>query len=415
MKSIERGSIKYKTLEMLFLSTLIFFSIINIKIKIGGIVKIPFNSVVVLGMIYWKYQYKQFVRKDRIRHITKGCWLLFLLSGMFTLLWTRDVETAMYSLIDFLVLYFIVITVLDYIQGKEELKLALLVYTLFSFLIAVMGIYENITGNHFHMTYESYSLGKNALGFYPSNTVFYNVNDMAAFIVTAMPINFICAENFKYPKVIKSISLMSLGMSIVFSASRGALLALLIFIVFMLVVREKNIANVILLVIGLVVSGLIFIIVIDYLHSTFWGRFFLSEGGGGRFDVWINTLNNAKDMIFMGVGPGCAAILNSVNQICETNLFAVHNYFIQIFAEFGMIGFLAISFWLMTLYCRIQKNREIKTTKICRISNYQLLALIMFLAISISPSDLTDKPWLYVWLALHFANVRILQSGDRKL
>lgn len=116
----------------------------------------------------------------------------------------------------------------------------------------------------------------------------------------------------------------------------------------------------------------------------------------------------------MGIGPGCAKVVNGYSQYQSTELLAVHNYFLQIFVEFGIIAFLALLGWFFMLLRRVLLNRKSLFDMGRKVSNYQLAALVVFLIVSISSSDMTSRSWLYAWLAIQFAVTRIIgQTGNR--
>lgn len=396
--------IKYRTLERFLLCLLITLSIINVKIDMPVIGAVSLNRYVVVLMLLWRVQYGRRFRNDRMHQITVICWAIFLIAGLVTLAWTIDVTTASGVWIDFLFLFIIVIVILDFVRDEQDMRIALTIYTLCAVSIALLGIYENITGQYFHLTHVSYAARTNILGFHNSNTFFYNTNDMSSFVVAAIPVAFMCGNSYKSSRLLKVLFGLLLSMSVIFNASRGAVLGLIVFVALSLIIRRKSTVNILVLLLCTVFM----LIFAEVLASTMLGQFFIEEGESGRFAIWINTLNNLKDSLFLGVGPGCASVSNSINQVFSTSIFAVHNYFLQMLTEFGVFGFVALMSWFIYLYIRIQRNRGKFQGQILRTSNYELSALFVFLAISITSSDMTNRPWIYVWFAILFAITKVL-------
>lgn len=402
--------IKYSSIQRAIACLLVFFCIFNFKVNMSSNWSVPVSIFVAILLLLVEMLHRRQFYRDKMRQSTVILWLIFLAGGLVTFIGTQDLGTAKSTWLDFLCLFLIVMALIDYIRDDSDVKAILTVYVLCALLLAFMGMYENITGFHFHVTYESYLVRRNAFGFYPSNTVFYNTNDMASFITISLPIGFMCAEQYKKALPIKIIVLAVLGASAIMSASRSAVLGIIIFAILILIIRKNDSVNFLILIFG----GLIFFILADFLSSTYLGQFLTSDGDSGRSLVWVNTLYNAKKAWFMGIGPGCAKVVNGYSQYQSTELLAVHNYFLQIFVEFGIIAFLALLGWFFMLLRRVLLNRKSLFDMGRKVSNYQLAALVVFLIVSISSSDMTSRSWLYAWLAIQFAVTRIIgQTGNR--
>ena len=140
-------------------------------------------------------------------------------------------------------------------------------------------------------------------------------------------------------KIIYSICMILIGLGVILTGSRGAILTLAISILAYLLIRRKNIdenSG----VIKLFILGMLFILggyylFTEYIDQAILNRFqitsIFADGGSGRAELWRYYYAEAQDsLIHFLFGHGFGTALNA------------HNVFIEYFYSTGIVGVLII-------------------------------------------------------------------------
>ena len=123
---------------------------------------------------------------------------------------------------------------------------------------------------------------------------------------------------------------------------------------------------------------------------------------GGRWGIWVMSLRTLASTYFLGVGPGEIAWVN-LDQNVFADTYAVHNFILELFCDYGIIGFSALMVWLVYL---IRKGFEMFEREI----DYKMLpAIIAFLLSSITCSSIIGKGFTLFFFAV------IVAEMNRKL
>jgi O-antigen ligase len=145
--------------------------------------------------------------------------------------------------------------------------------------------------------------------------------------------------------------------SIVITGSRGALLGLgVIFIVYILSIRQKLSVGTILLVIGVVVMSAAPAFFLERLEGA------METGGSGRTTIWQNGLDALKNYWLTGAG------LNNFPEAYKEFAYftpvslglgrASHNVYLGIFVELGITGF-ALMLWGIWAHYKAIRSRSV--------------------------------------------------------
>lgn len=259
-------------------------------------------------------------------------------------------------------------------------------YFCISGLIAASGIYESVTGNFYHLTRQSYLYYRNSLGLYRPNTIFYNINDSATFMLLSLVIAFLFAEQCREKRSVQFLAVILFGGNIILTESRGAEVGMVVFlVVYYLQSKSQTRRTLAVLLVGMLsVLGMLwaYLLSFELLRYT------------GRSGVWINSLHNLARSYFWGNGPGKTALLNGINQVQSTSITAVHNFFLEMLCDYGVIGFVLLMIWYVQLLNQAKKQREKYRT-----SMIVLAGLIAFLPASISSSSLIRKSFVLAFFA----------------
>ena len=254
--------------------------------------------------------------------------------------------------------------------------------------IAISGLYESYTGVFYHLTNDIYALNKNTYGFYRPNTIFFNVNDNAIFMFCCTVIAFFYPHEQKEAKYIRLLALFLYGGNILMTDSRGALLALAVFMALYYSYQIGS-SKRYTLIFGIILLSFFYLPVV--LSDEF---FSLSD----RLPVWEASLANVKDTGFLGVGPGMIANINEQHYV-GVDITAVHNFFLELFCDYGIIGLSCILLWFFSMLTIANKTKE-------RITRSILMAsLISMLFATITCSSLIGKAFPLLFFSVIIAEI----------
>lgn len=265
-------------------------------------------------------------------------------------------------------------------RNKTSARNMLAAYYTVSIGIAILGYYETFTGDIIHVTPGAYVHLRNFLGLHLPNTIFYNINDNAVFMMMSLIVAYIFSEYVKHGTIIKLIALILYGGNIVFVDSRGAEMALAAFLLLYYLIRYR--AGKKILVVGiLAISGAV-------LYPFIMQFSVFSEGisNTGRSLIWMTTARNIMKHPFIGVGPGNIV---DYNRMMGTSgiVYAVHNYLLEIMADLGVIVAIVWCVWFGILLFKAYQIRRVNTSLVV------LCGLIAFVPMSIVCSSLIEKHW----------------------
>lgn len=380
---------KHKSLiYMLLLFVLIAMTIVTIKIP--GTDNVPFYPFAYL--LFFLFIPKRLGYKHRTLKITTYCWGIITFWGIVlalsygfnsnhfhNLLWTISVFLSCH-----------VLSALMLFDNRRYWIYRSFVFV--TFLIALSGVYEGITGIYYHETDATYLFQKTELGFYRPNTIFYNVNDNAIFATLCLILSFFYPQRLKEYWIVRVLSILFFGANIIMVDSRGAELASVAFLLLsFLLYKFKNNAKFVLV--------LSVIIVLPFLSMILRSEFL---DVGGRWEIWVMSLRSLAKTYFLGVGPGEIAAVNS--QLNTTfDVYAVHNFLLEILCDYGVVGALVLLVWLL----RIMRSGYVMFVK--GIDFNMLPAIVAFLLSSITCSSIVGKGFSLFFFAL------IVAEMNRKL
>lgn len=259
-------------------------------------------------------------------------------------------------------------------------------------LIALTGVYEGLTGNYYHETNATFLYNRTELGFYRPNTIFFNVNDNAIFSTLCLILSFFYPNKLKENRIVRVLSILLFGTNIIMVDSRGAELAAVAFLFIRYVFYKfKKDANLVIL--------LSVLIVLPFFSLIMRLEFF---DIGGRNAIWAMSLRSLYSTYFLGVGPGEIAAAN-IRLNTTADVYAVHNFVLEILCDYGVIGAIALITWLLRL---IKSGYEMFKKQI----DFNMLpAIVAFLLSTITCSSLVGKGFSLFFFAI------IISEMNRKL
>lgn len=331
------------------------------------------------------------------------CFTIIIIWGLLSCLWIR-IEGTEYDSLSFFYNWLIISICFSILYLNEKSREKILFYfCAFSGFLAICGWITAITGFYFNDTHESYHYYLNFMGLHRPNTIFYNINDNAVFMFFALVICFIYAEKKKNRLILQGIGIALFGGNIVLVDSRGADIALLLFLLlYFIKTKEIKIAYKFLLI-------LVGILVIIFMFGELSETSLLSEGIGdnSRMRIYEISFNNLVESHFLGVGPGHIVKANLVTG--KYFIAAVHNFFLEVACDYGMVGGTAIAIWYLSLlfesYTKSKKNT---------IAYIIFVSLVAFIVLSIVSSSLIGKIGVASFFSIIVAQLNCLEYQKQK-
>jgi O-antigen ligase len=206
-------------------------------------------------------------------------------------------------------------------------------------------VYTAVVLSRFQLGADSWRLGR---------LYYYDANDMATLIATAMPLGlyFILAQRRVLLRALAAAGLAVLAVGLIRSGSRGGFLALLAVTAFVLLgfttvpARARAVALVVILVVaGTTASDRYWTQMQTIIHPD---QDYNATSEAGRLKIWMRGLGYMAEYPVLGVGignfPTAEGTISPLARLQERGIGvrwgAAHNSFIQVGAELGVPGLL---------------------------------------------------------------------------
>jgi O-antigen ligase len=264
-------------------------------------------------------------RKPHLFHILV---FLFFLWNFVSIFWSFDIENTIQRTKTYSQVFLLMLIYWEVFQKPEDLMTGLQTYIFGSYVLIVSTIYNYIRGN-VAVVYE---------GRYSATGV--NANDLTLILLIGLPIAiqlFYVAEHSKKGTMLKLINIVYVPLaiySIILTGSRTSLIAIIPFGLFIIGTQQITLGRKILVFVILLVALLA---LFPYIPDSVINRLgtigsSIGEGDlGGRLQLWREAIVVLAQHPVLGIGGG--AIVSNIGS-------AVHNTFISIAAETGIVGFM---------------------------------------------------------------------------
>lgn len=384
-----------KKIWVIFLTLIASYSV-KIPFLNAPIYRVIFPLLAISLLLSKNNQIKKQKLMQKSGQITWICWAVIIIWGSFLAVAHNTVSYSVDYLMWDVCFVCVFFCYSIYFARDDFAKTCLGTFFAFSAAIGLSGIYESATGRLYHETHVAYRAYKNALGLVRPNTIFFNVNDSAVFMSMALILAFLFAEYCNNGNRIKIIALVIFGGNVLLTESRGAIVGVMLFIYiyFMHTLAPKKKFVYVLAAIPILVSFVPFLWELVYTSDVNFSEL------GGRGTVWRNSLSSLIHSNFLGNGPGNTVIFNSA----YTGVAAVHNWFLEIICDYGLIGGISLFIWYIKLiiishgFC---KKKGKKTHSMIVV----YAGLIGFIFLSISSSSLIGKIWPICFFGILIAEI----------
>lgn len=275
--------------------------------------------------------------------------ILLIFISWISIIWSTNVEVTLSRNVTYtlLPLFFIALQIINF-SPKEKKMLRNTV--IFSGVFVIIFVLYRLDDSFYRITlYEG-----------------TDPNNLAAYLV--LPLFILIQDLFSISKKNK-VSLLIIGIifftfAIFFTGSRGAIIAIIIGVlyIFFTELKFKNIAKIIF--VSLVIIFIIYQLV-SFLPDNLSLRIFNFQSYfrdldeyGSRTDIWRNIYYNLfPKMPFLGYGSGVPPYI--ISQYYGYP-YGVHNTYINMFLEYGIIGITTFLVFIYYLYRRVRFSKDIQ-------------------------------------------------------
>ena len=300
---------------------------------------------------------------------------LFISWSFATLFWVNDYILAGELLVQFVVYMVGLVLVVNLIRSIEYLKL-LLVFVVISLVgVSIVGLFQ-------YYFPDNYFVQNLFLQTASPGATFVNKNMASHFLVMTIPVSIglLLAENTRYKVFVYGVSTAIGSWFLIYTVARQAYVAItievLLLLLFFAVDYFKNSSQSLLNIISLkktkyttLIAVVLFLIFASNFTNTGWNtgnvkldriQGIASDDNNPRIPAWVNTIDMIKDHPLTGVGIGQWSVKypayydKSMKDVIfneKTRAKKLHNDYLEMFANVGMIGYIFL-LWLALLVIR---------------------------------------------------------------
>lgn len=365
--------------------------------NIGGSLQI--NRI--LGVIFIP---ELFLHVKRYFHCLK-VYMVFcvfvIVYGIVSLMWTPSVSDGIKDIIYFIVHFLLFFEIIVFSKlARNPLGaissgcLAAIILTL------IVAFWEIVTDNHLPMSFQESNTmmrsGREIIMRQFASVTFGNYNGYVTFLCFLLPFVFYNVVPLKrtMKSIISMVTVLLSAIVIIFNASRGGILCLVIMLVVYFYMQRKKRGFTFALIVFLMMSIFIISYFVENLFSAIALR--LVEGGiedSSRIEIWKVAFRALLETFGFGTGMGG---LSPWMESIDCNVISVpHNFFIELFAQLGVIIGLIVALYILKLYFKSLRIKEL---------NIKIPVLIALTTLPVA--SIVNSGYLFVgYLFTYFASI----------
>lgn len=344
---------------------------------------------------------------------TKAFMLIWLLYATTSLLWAKDqllwAKNVFYLCVANACMYVIPRVVIQ----PKQIQCCLRSFVIMGLIHNIVGWYEVITGDYRFLT----TTTKAWVYTYTQApaSLFGGENILATFLVFSTIFTIIClveSEN-KLGKLICMSLVISSVLLLFRTTSRGNIFGLaaaaIVYTYYALLRGKKHTKHIIALFIAIYV--MLYLVFNTSILSTILEKLqidFSSTQNSSdviRLNLIKSGLKYLVDSYLIGVGAGSSSFMLQHNAVYDTgNIVVMHNYWLEILTDYGVIIFTSLVVFIVRTFCSIRYiYRHTNNSMLKTIALGFMCCLVAFIPCSISGSSYLGYDWLWVFWGLVLA------------
>lgn len=408
------------TKKLVFLNIIFgLFTASNIfLIQLGPVNLTLFRITLLMIMIFmiFKFFYKNYngvITISKNNNFLISFLLIWFLWGILSIVWVKDYNYWLETITHLSLGIILTFIYSQFFKKRSDYILAIRLYSVMILFHNFIGWYEILTKNYmFYSGVSIYWYQKDGM---PVSS-FGNTNDFATFLFLSLSILYVCLKstNKLLGKIFYIGLILSSSYLMIATSSRGAILggilSLSAFIIFNITgtMSKNKLTKFFLLLTGLSITLLIlkpemFINLFNYLTNGIdISKYIPKDLNDIRFRLIINGLYFLVRTFGFGVGAGNAQYwLANESIVPNGNILYLHNWFLEILVEYGIIIFLMyIIFYYKILKTNYKIFRKSENDFDINFSLSIMIFMAGFIIVSFSSHSLVYHEWFWIYWAI---------------
>ncbi|MFB9274567.1 O-antigen ligase family protein [Cohnella cellulosilytica] len=342
--------------------------------------------------------------------------MLWFIYAVISLLWSASLEDGIKDILYLFTAISLILFSIRFLSHREILNHVSKVLLLILFIMIVIGLWENVTGNHLPGDREL-----NLTNYYRPRAVFTDENVFSTFLSCFMffIVSFVKTTNKNVYRIFGGVLLLLSIYLMIVTFSRANYFALVLgfgYLFFMLAKLREKVKIISLLLFGGALLIISFFDTIKELADVYilgvTSVISSEQVNDSSVSVRLNLLKNSiyfiRESFGFGVGAGNAEYYMAKHSIYNTyGIVNVHNWWVEIAVNYGLLiffGYLTVYLSLIFNLTKIYSKLLNKIDK--RFCEGLIGGLVSFSISSISPSSLIGVAfqWLLFAFAIGFLN-----------
>lgn len=402
--------------EIVMLTIMYIFSVTGssyVGVRLGGFTLSPFRLLflVVFGITLVRHNIL-LIPKAAFNYIK--FYFLWAIWGFISILWAKDLKRALTSEIILIISLCCMVISCQILTDSRKIHLILKAVAICFVIMTFIGLYESLTGHYFFVNDETI-LNRMAIEKYRAPLVFFtNQNDYSLFLVYGIFVALYArgSTEAKISRLIYDVAIAVALWLIIFAGSRGCAIAFLIGVIYRIYIilrnKERKSRVWIAFTVGSILLISVFILNMGKITAALQSFFHFGvttasiRSDATRFRLILDGLDMIPKSLGIGVGLSNSGYYLEHVYRNTGGIWALHNWYLQIFAESGLIIGILYIFQYFSLFKRIKyiyyktDNPQVKQQ-----AQLFLTVIAAFLVGLLSPSSVFDMEWLWmVWAVI---------------
>ncbi|MBC2035285.1 O-antigen ligase family protein [Listeria booriae] len=324
--------------------------------------------------------------------------LLFFVTGFIPLIWAEYPLAGLRNLYYVVEAIYLVYTCMYYLRDATIRQRLFRLIPLAVLPNIVIAFYEIATGQHLMKSSLTEAIGDTM---YLPSGVFFNPNDLAAFLTLFIPIYIVLYTKKTIGIRFMKLLLAVVGMYVVIATESRICIALLATMLLLILFHYSK-KWLLVMILGLILTVPLalqmssFTTLNETIENIYTGK---QNSTDVRMDISSATWELAQDKFLIGAGPGNAQyeLVNYflTDELSGNDTIAVHNFLLEVLANYGVQSAIFFYSFLILIFVRAVRL-SMSGTGNWLYRSMPLLLLILLTILFFSSSTTLEKP--YIWI-----------------
>ncbi len=388
-----------------------------------GYIVSAFDIVLVTLYFMWILEMVR-ERKFKIRFnpLVTASFVFLITSGLVSMIFARMPSLSLYELIEIFKMYLAFLYISNNVRSRKELDLVVTVLIVGLAFEGFLGFLQHRFSEPFWPTFMGGAgwIGSRVKGTWMSS------NDFSWYLTFVMPVSFgllFSSIKGRY-KLLCIVAFVLGGGALIWTRSRGGWLSFafsLVFVMFMMLMKMKGKQKIMRVFLAFFVTFLLVSPLYPKLYTKVYSRVFGNDRGSAesRLPQFKMAIDMMLDNPVTGVGLNNYTEVMKDYDITEEGIetitrFPVHNIYLHVGAELGVVGLLAFVTFLMVIFLEGFRQAIVGDSYSSYLVVGMLGGVVAFLLHGVvDTASLGNKLFLFVWFYLGLiSSIRYFHSCE---